>query len=298
MKDLIIYHRVDFDGIFSAIIAKRALGEDNVDLYGMNYNDKVPDLCKFVKKYDKIYVLDFSFNYPDMKYLRNSGKLHWIDHHVTAIQDSLDHDYSDAPGIRDTTRAATELTWKFFNPTTEMPKTIKLISAYDIWDHDSFDWAQETLALQVALKTKYGINLNSISSVFHKLINDEEILDHLLELGRDIGEFNSNRWASAVKSFGFEITIDGKHKGICMLGTEFTSSVFQSVEDEYNLFCVANRRGPDEYSVSLYGHSDKIGDFSCGDYMKKHYLGGGHKGAAGGKLRPDQFQRLIKYQEL
>ena len=38
---------------------------------------------------------------------------------------------------------------------------------------------------------------------------------------------------------------------------------------------------------------DKDTDFSCGQYMKDNYGGGGHKGAAGGRLNLDQFNKLI-----
>jgi oligoribonuclease NrnB/cAMP/cGMP phosphodiesterase (DHH superfamily) len=309
MKNLIIYHRVDFDGVFSALTVKwfmsKSQSSEKIDLFGYTYGDSLPDLEAFVKNYDFIWMVDISFDPESMIFLKkslDSGRLnglYWIDHHITAIQNSEKYNYVNMPGVRDKSRAATENAWLFLknyvgSDPMNIPKVIQLISSYDIWDHTRFDWQKETLPLQSALKTRYNVSVDEIWPIFDKLLTDSDFLDELLVLGRDIDTYNKKRWASAVKSCAFEITVDDHIKGICCLMTDFTSVAFQSVEDQYDIYCVANRLRDNLFSVSLYGYEDRLGSFNCGEYMMKHYNGGGHKGAAGGKLNLEQFNRLIR----
>lgn len=306
MKNLVIYHRVDYDGVFSALIVKWFNTSEQVDLFGYNYGGQLPNFNEITEKYDAIWIVDVSFDPKIMTFLKNWSntgvkKLYWIDHHITAIQNSEEFEYSSLPGIRDKSRSATENVWRFLSEKKNfigIPKVIRLIGAYDIWDHDSFDWNTETLALQSSLKAKFGVSTDNIWPVFNELLFEERFLDDLLKLGVEINEYNRKRWESAVKSHSFEITVDGRLKGVCILGSEFTSVVFQSVEDEYDIYCVANRKNDNLFSVSLYGYEDRLGDFSCGEYMLRNYSGGGHKGAAGGKLNLEQFIRLINDREI
>ena len=47
-KAVIVYHRVDYDGLFSCLIAKKRLEEDTeigeIKLIGHNYSDPIPNL--------------------------------------------------------------------------------------------------------------------------------------------------------------------------------------------------------------------------------------------------------------
>ena len=48
---LIIYHRVDYDGLGSAAITKEALKKytnNPIDLFGFNYNDPIPDFDNYL----------------------------------------------------------------------------------------------------------------------------------------------------------------------------------------------------------------------------------------------------------
>lgn len=300
-KAIIVYHRVDFDGIFSAVISNKALSLAGykVSAFGYNYSDEIPDL-KMLTDHDLVCLVDISFPAEKMIELKDSGKLIWIDHHLTAISDSQTFGYSDVPGIRKIGIAACELTWAHFFPdhfqsdSLVIPKIIQYLSAYDTWDKTRFDW-EEVLNVQYSLKSRYGISYNSILKNIDSLICDENILESLISEGAGISSYLNKSWRSACKSFSFKILVDKKYNGICMLSTEFSSNVFNSIISEYDMVCVCNRRDYNTYSISIYGEEEKFDSigFSAGDYLKKNYRGGGHKCAAGGILDLNQFIKLV-----
>lgn len=303
MKNLVVYHRVDFDGIFSGAIINYYLShfpEEECDFLGWNYSDLLPDLTG----YDKLWLVDLSFPKETMIEIKQSGmKIVWIDHHETSINASLDGNYTDLPGIRRIGTAAAELCWEYITDgKKETPKVVQYIGAYDVWDHSRFNWDNEVLPIQFALRTLYGIKLENLMKVFKTMVDMPNFTDELMENGRTICEYNRKRWSSAVKSFAFPIEIVGTSlKALCMLSTEFGSNSFASVSNEYDVFCVANlRESGNVYSVSLYSSGDesKLGDFSCGKFMADKYSGGGHKGAAGGTMTEEQFINLIKNKQL
>ena len=300
-KNLIIYHRVDFDGIFSGIIIRYFLGnEGKIEMLGWNYNDPIPDLLG----YDgTIWLVDLSLPENVMLDLKNHNKeLVWIDHHETAINASINLGYSDITGLRRNGTAAAELCWEYMSGgNRDVPQIIQYISAYDVWDHVRFDWDSEVLPIQSALRLYYGVKIDPIYKDFDNLLNNPATMEELLKAGRIISAYNSKRWETAVKSFSFPITVGTSGlKALCMLTSEFSSMPFASKADEYDLFCSVNtRNGGDSYSVSLYS-SDKsdIGEFSCGQFMKENYSGGGHKGAAGGFMTEEQFFNLLHNKHL
>ena len=74
---LIIYHRVDYDGLGSAAITKEALKKytnNPIDLFGFNYNDPIPDFDNYLSVYDIIFMVDISFPKDIMIRLKESGK--------------------------------------------------------------------------------------------------------------------------------------------------------------------------------------------------------------------------------
>ena len=94
-KILIIYHRVDFDGIFSAIIARKyyeSVENKSVTTFGYTYNDEVPNLGSYIfKNVRRVVLVDVSFSADIMLSLLEQfghDNVEWVDHHTTAINDS------------------------------------------------------------------------------------------------------------------------------------------------------------------------------------------------------------------
>jgi oligoribonuclease NrnB/cAMP/cGMP phosphodiesterase (DHH superfamily) len=288
--DLIIEHRVDFDGIIGGLIVEKYLDENGkkYKTLGWNYGDDIPD----VSGYDRIILTDICL--PSEFMLENKDRIIWIDHHETQIDAASKEGFSDLPGIRLNGRAACELTWEYFFK-TDVPKFIQLIGAYDIWDHKSFSWDNEVLPLQYGLKTSYGMANSYIKPVFDELING--LYANVIYEGKIILGYLGKTWKSWCKNYAFEVKVADKFLGICMLTPQFGSSIYQDPEfsDKYEVFVCANKGSDGKYHASLYTDRD-LGDFSLGAYVKsicQTGVGGGHKKAAGVVLTEEQFIDLI-----
>lgn len=292
-RNLVIYHRVDYDGIFSGCIAEKSLESRGmrVEVLGWNYSDPLPDIQKLKNQYATITMVDISFPADVMLDLRDTWKLTWIDHHITAIDDSIKFGYSDIPGLRKIGLAACELCWNFYYPHSQVPQLIQMLSSYDVWNKDRFNWEDDIMPLQYGLKTRYGINYQKIYADFDYLLSR---YDEVLDDGFAVYSYLKDTWKSWAKNCSFEVLVDRKYKGICMLSPMSGSSCFQSVSSQYEVYLVANIRNNGQvYSLSMYKDSpDIIPEFSCGEYLKQ-FGGGGHSSAAGSDISKEVFSRLI-----
>ena len=304
-KITIIYHRVDYDGLFSALICKHYFDinypiDVSINMLGFTYGDVLPDLQSLKKSSDKIIMVDISFPADYMQKLIEtigSENITWIDHHITAIRDAIQFGYNDLAGYRDSdaNKGACELTWEWFFKDVEAPKIIQYLSAYDVWNKNRFSWDHNILPCQNGLRALFGMNLESLLHNIHQVLSEKFLETQVLPGGRMIKSFLSMKWRTQIKNSTFDITVAGKYKGIAILSPDFSSAMFESVVDKYQVFCICNiKRDSDLFSVSLYSEPDgRLGDFELGEYMKRYYSGGGHKTAAGGKLTKEQFNYLI-----
>lgn len=279
---LIIYHSVDFDGICSKLIAQRYYPD--AELLGWNYGDTIPenlDQC------EKVIMVDISFPVKNMLELKS--KLEWVDHHITAIKDSEDFGYSDVPGKREIGRGACELAWEYFMKTS-VPKAVEFISAYDVFDKGRFGWMTEVLPFQYSLRTRYGLELPD------EILNIEPA--ELLLEGRLILKYLKQDWEYVVRKSGIQITVDNLYRGICLITPNKTSLQFDCVYLEYDLFIYGTFDMSGNFKFTLASNPDRAPEFNCGQYMKDHYSGGGHKGVAGGFMSLDQFTDFMKTRNL
>jgi len=305
MREIIIYHSADFDGIASCLIAWKYVcnyrAQEDIELFGWNYGDELPSAKTMIERYDKIYMVDISFPANIMRELFESGKLVWIDHHQTAISDSDTYAYNTCPGLRRIGTAACELTWEFCFPNYTCPDLIQYLGAWDVFNKTRFDWENIVNPLQMSCSEHFGMNpknwMGELDAIFS---NDQTLLQKLISDGMLIYGYTKKRAESAVRKYAFEVRVAGRLRGICILNTTFGSMQFVSVIKNYDCCVVANRRDANTYNFSIYIEPEKEGivNFSAGEYMKANYNGGGHKNAAGGILNLDQFLRLITEQEV
>lgn len=296
-KVLIAFHRVDYDGLASYCIARsffETKGYGTIDAFGYNYNDNVT--MPNWDDYDDIVICDISFSIDIMQNLCSKyiNKVFWIDHHITAIEDSEKYGYHMLSGKRTAGIAACVLTYKFFFELYNIPYVISLLGANDIWDTTSYNWDGEVQPLQYGLQERVGVDPDKLWSIWKELINENhKLLTCIIENGRSIMSYMNIIFKNWVDRFAFEIEVDGHLKGIAMISPVSGSRQFNSVINDYDVCVVVERdnKNPGTFNISMYLNHDE--DFSCGQYMKDHYNGGGHKGAAGGKLNKEQFDKLI-----
>lgn len=299
-KALLCYHKVDYDGVFSCCIARKALEEryQEVEPLGFTYGDPLPDFESL--DHDLIVMVDISFPPEVMKGLYQTRDCLWIDHHQTALTQADINGYSQMDGLRRIGTGACELCWEFFFGGTPVPLIIQYLSAYDVWNKTRFPWDWETVPLQMILKTKYGMNVQKIWPDFEKMISPEYDVTELLGIGQQIATYEGNQFRSACKTYSFPVTVNGRYKGVCIMTNSFGSRIFESVADQYDIYVTVNRRtdpvtGQVIFPVGMYCEQGRV-DFSLAEYLQVTYgvdRSGGHACACGTSLNEEEFRRLI-----
>jgi hypothetical protein len=246
MNRCVIYHNQDLDGWMSAAIVKYwyeslypgktvHLGDIVLDpddekgrslnFIGWNYGDPIPDLSP----YDQVIMCDISFPPTTMSalYTDKNKELIWIDHHISAISDSIapaddkiryDRDgspvtvpYNEAKGLRYTQYAACELTWKYFFPDKEMPEIVRQLGRYDCFGHKG------TYEEQLILEFQYGAR-----ALISNYKQAYEYLDKSLKFGTPVEEerdkyvawYNRKTGNLEHRYVGKERVVIGTHKRI------------------------------------------------------------------------------------
>ena len=189
---LIIYHKEDNDGLFSAAIfydyLTRVLKFKLEDLcfIGADYND----LAKFQKEnkveelhkdFKHIIMTDISFN--DAKYMKKLWKefgsdFIWCDHHAPIIKSSFELKFDDVSGIRDTNRSAILCAYKYLYDQFDddynhkkVPELFRILSAWDSWTYDKEGYDFEFVRrVNKAVTYKYNLELSKIKELVSDLI--------------------------------------------------------------------------------------------------------------------------------
>lgn len=291
---MIIYHKADLDGYFSGALVKSIYKDET--LYGIDYNETIDD--SVLDAEGIIYLVDFSLPVHQMQ--KYAGKMVWIDHHRTAINDSKKYGYDDILGVRDENYAACELVYSYLYKQSSVfplqePAIIKYVGNWDIHRKVGYDEWHDTEVVQLGLKHNY------LNCGIDKLVSE---LDWLLSMSstdvkNDLIYSNGNlllshqraQNKSLVKS-AFEVQVDDK-PALAIVGP-IGSAVFDSIKNREQLWVVFNAISPKGAKMSVYKDPDVFVDFNCGDYLKEHYGGGGHPSAAGAFIDFDTFTDIIK----
>lgn len=298
-KVVIVYHRVDNDGLGSFAVVNKYFRELNICKEvpheiipcGWNYGDEIPEVLENLDYEDTLYVMvDVSIKSVMKDLHHNGGSLVYIDHHQTAIDWVIAEEMSFPGTLKsEIGTSAIKLAWEYFFTFSPVPRVVELISKGDTWDK-SGNWT-ETRALAKALMVKFDTDVDNWSSEFDTLIKNEKELDSFIELGKMLNEVEAKTFRRYVKS-GFEVTVAGKYKGIALITPQGGSIQFDSVKDKYELFIVVNRVDEDKFTISMYKEPGDLPEFHIGKYMEQNYGGGGHESAAGGRITFKQFEKL------
>ena len=313
-----VYHSIDLDGWMSAAIVKHwnrlrnhKLGkseqfqDDNLTSIGYNYGEPIPDLSR----YDKIIMCDISFPRNIMETIHEDmceffqDRFIWIDHHISAINEN----YTEYKGIRDTKFAACELTWNYFFPNETIPEIVRLLGRYDCFGHKG------TLDEQKVLEFQYGAR--------QRITNYNDAFEYLQKSFQGVIKYDF------VDRFTIEDIIQDEgriiYKALCVEAMQAYKNRFSAwlvephatlMPSTYKFTCINKERfnpinfGIDYHSEGYDGaccfHYDgktnlwrfslynDNGEVDCSK-IAKQYGGGGHKGAAGFVLSPDDFNRFM-----
>ena len=275
----VIFHNADADGYCSCAIAMRYFKQyPNVSPYyiGMNYDDKLDyNKLEIVGK-DGLLMCDFSLPAEEMIALEEKygDKFIWIDHHISAINESEEKNYSYIRGVRKSGDvAACYLTWDFLFPNYKIPYSIKLISDHDIWNHNDPNSIFYSFGLR-----NFDIYPTANVEFWNKVLDDTNT-DRIIDMGKIIHEYEERQSKNICRGAGVGLIEFEGLKAVIVNRSNINSLFFNSVvESEYDIMMVFSFKPiKSSWVFSLYTEREDI-DVSL---IAKKYGGGGHAGAAG-----------------
>lgn len=288
-KVVCIYHSRDLDGWMSAAIVKLNFGD--IALIGWDYGMPIPDLSEF----NMVVMVDISFPKEKMREIGYTHTVVWIDHHASAIRDSIEWSYTIYNGIRDDKYAACELTWMHYFPNEKMPELVRLLGRYDCFRHKGTDEEIKVLEFQ------YGARqlITNTDEAFWQLMVargrgdwtlDADLCDDIHLQGKaiykylcsDAKQIYKRRFDVEFNTRGNEdrdwTSSDKKYKFACVNQERFNPVNFgiNYHDDGYDGFaCFHYANG--KFNYSLYNDNKNV---DC-SIIAKGLGGGGHKGASG-----------------
>lgn len=335
MKIACVYHSTDLDGKMSAAIVKHWFLKQNVnglsnyfcfdldktnnpydnnsaetlDFIGYTYGQPIPDLSK----YDKVIMVDISFDNMSMFYLANESgsKFMWIDHHISAIKDNIDIELVD--GIRDTKYAACELTWKYFFPNEPMPEIVRFLGRYDCFGHKGTEEEQKILEFQYGARQLITNYEEAYNQLLNALISPEVTEFNIHDRGIVIYEYLCAEAKQSYKNgFEIELSIIAFEQSISYPNElELNPIGKKDVSKYYKFICINKENfnpmnfnldykkdGYDGIAIFFYSSQIKAWHFTlysdkeevdCSKIAERYEFngrkGGGHKGAAGFNIK-------------
>ncbi len=269
---LCIYHMADHDGKGSAAIVR--LAHKDCELIGYNYDMPIPK--EAIDKHDEIVICDVSFPMDYMLTLHSTKKLIWIDHHISAITEYNKHFNENTgfgiAGIRDTSTAAIELTWKYFFPTKDVPYGVKLLALNDIFDLRNkkvrpFEFAFQSL----------GMN-RPHEKIWRDLFDNKIDIDLMVEKGKAILSYIRQRDYRLVRNMAFEAKYNN-YRCICANMAQAGSDFFDSLDNlnNYDFMVSFSLNKRNKWNLSFRTLKDNV-DLSA---IAASFGGGGHRKASG-----------------
>lgn len=313
---LIIYHKEDNDGLFSMaiiynyLIIEKNINKDNIKLFGADYNDldKLSLDDDIIKNSTHIYISDVSFDTVEkMIQLKEmfGENLVWIDHHKPMIDNSISKGFDDINGLRDTKHSALYNAFKYLYPKYNMPELFKILSAWDSWSYDAegidFDLCKY---VNIGVNNIYNLNPDFIINyvylliyIYNDYINPPDI-DELYEIGKFEAKILDRTYENNVKAYGdFSWTVNDRTACAMFIQGPSNSQMFKVCKDKVQNGIVFKRLPDSNWALSLY-NTDNQHDFHCGEYLKKHFNGGGHEGAAGCQISEELFINILKQKKI
>jgi len=235
----VVYHNKDLDGFVSGyLVAKHYYDHrSSVNMIGWNHGDPIPEFPEG----EKIAMTDISFPAEDMLRLKPNIDL-WIDHHRSAIEDSIKHQYHDINGVRKEGDSAALLTWKWFHKEEDPPFLVTIVDRYDVFKQDNFFHHSINLNWSDVLKFQYGLRYlisdpkeEKAKSFIEGLMNWNPFIgfyhnDSIYQIGETIQKVYDDQNKSRAKDIFVQETIYGKIA--CVYGDRPDIEVLKYIEDQ------------------------------------------------------------------
>jgi hypothetical protein len=285
VKNLVIYHRADFDGKFCRAIAELYFaGEEDVFFEGWHYGDPVPEVPADI---ENLYMLDIS-----VESLMDHPNLVWIDHHKSAIEK-----YGPREGYQIDGVAACRLAWQWFRipysideelprildfkgRAVDEPLVLTLAGEYDVWNLSD----ERAVPLQYGLTALCDDELLESEELTNLLSASPGQIEEVVHMGRAAFRWQQVFAGQVCRERSF--LLDWEGQTFCVLvSTHCRNSTWwpaDSIPKEATALLSLRDMGGPHHDVSLYhapGHEAE--DLST---IAVKYGGGGHRGACGFRI--------------
>ncbi|HOD62252.1 MAG TPA: hypothetical protein PKG96_09160, partial [Bacilli bacterium] len=272
-------------------------------MHSINYGQQFA-WDKVNTKEDIVIMVDFSLQpFSEMAKLHTEfdDRLIWIDHHISAIEESKSWKDGDNKSLNDKINglrmvglAGCELTWKHFFPEIEMPNAVRLLGRYDVWDHKDPNVLPFQMGIRLENTWPDAKNMSMWQDYFSKF--SEELIKDTVKEGKTILRYQKQENEKYAKSCAMEIDFHG-YKAIAINKLLTNSQLFDSVWDEskYDLMITFGLRVNGMWTMSFYTTKENV---DCSQ-IAKSFGGGGHKQASGCNFKtlPPEFIKQIKLKQ-
>lgn len=245
-KYLLIYHREDNDGVFSAaliyyyLLNNLKVNADDIDLMPMDYNgmnniSNRESIDNLIMQYHIVVLTDISFDATTMKYMYDNlgDRMIWIDHHAPIIYQSYKMHFDGVNGVRDTDRSAILCAWKYLYDqfdvqyiANEIPELLEILSAWDSFTFTKRGYEKDYVynvnkGVTVQFKLDFQAVLSMIDTIMYwqskkslgEFAGDEEsdLIKDLHHLGQGLNLYEQEKYDDIVKNYAdltFSIKLD------------------------------------------------------------------------------------------
>jgi hypothetical protein len=270
---------------------------------------------KWMTNYDKIFMVDISFNEVDamgsLYDTMHTENFVWCDHHHPIIELSKTHEFGRTEGIRRTDQSALMNTWQYMNKAFNIDitpsRSLVMLSDYDSWmwtkkmaEYPTKKEQDDLFALNTGFTRRSNLKVKWFEDYILNILMQntngiKRIEDDCFQYGTTIMEYDIERNNRAIKSHGDTSWTLGGEKACTIFTTDRFNSqsftrVFEGTDVKHGL--VFKREPDGRWVMSAYNVSEDSA-FDCGAYLKRMYDGGGHKGAAGCTISQEQFMSLL-----
>lgn len=287
MSKTYVFHHDDLDGIASSLILQEYYF--NVKCFSCNYESNMINPLDIIKKDDVVIIVDYSFSPEIMKklFLFLKNNLVWLDHHISAIENSKKYKYDKIRGIRDIRYCGTELSWEWCKPNKKAPLLIKTIGDFDTFR--TFGTKDQKKAFNIFYGIKsYDNNVlvHAIKNCYYEGIDENnKWYDYFYKSGEIIYNYNLNEYKeygdknSYIRNiFGLKVLcMNTYHGGLCLQ----LPKIYNPKEHDIILTYYYNG---EEWNYGFYTDVNFHPEIDCSK-IAMMYDGGGHKGAAGARSK-------------
>ena len=260
------------DGMASAAIARRHIWSASF-IVGW-YQEEIP----VFEPNSTIYLLDFSYPRAVVEHLLALGHcLIILDHHKSAFADIGDLRHPNLLMRFNMNKSGAMLTWEFFMPGTNPPDIIRHIQDRDLWLFKD----ERTKAITAALFATPGLSYENIL--------DTDV-DTLYKRGRVLLQAHEKETEVLMKISRVPLVLTTPDREYSVVAVncppKYSIDIGNAMAKE-QLFGVTYY---DTFSGREYSLRS-IGDFDV-SAIAKHFGGGGHKNAAGFKIKMERPEKI------